>query len=75
MSIKSTYIVRRSNAIDMLKERRITIFEDDCMERIEHELNEAIDLETNEKFENYCVVFDDYQLTNYDRERCGWYEV
>jgi hypothetical protein len=52
MGIESTYRVSRKDAISMLQQKRIEVFESDSNERLEHELYEA----KESGFENYEVV-------------------
>lgn len=52
MGIESTYRVSRKDAIAMLQQKRIEVFESDSNERLSYELYEARESE----FENYEVV-------------------
>lgn len=52
MGIESTYRVSRKDAISMLQNKRIEVFESDSNERLGHELYNAKDSD----FENYEVV-------------------
>ena len=57
MGIESTYIIKRSDAIQMLKEKNCTVYQNDCVERLADMLydnRESI-------FENYRVIEDDYE--------------
>lgn len=68
MGIESTKIVKRSDAIDMLKHRSVEVFEDDCNDRLSlmlYENRESI-------FENYQVVDNDYKLCEYERFKVYW---
>lgn len=52
MSIETTHKVYRQDAINMLKQKRITVFDDDCNDRLAYLLYENRD----SKSENYDVV-------------------
>jgi hypothetical protein len=52
MGIESTYRVSRKDAIAMLQQKRIEVFESDSNERLSHELYRA----KESCFENYEVV-------------------
>lgn len=52
MSIESTYTISRSDAIEMLKRKNVTVFNDDSNDRLGHELYNVRESE----FENYEVV-------------------
>ena len=52
MSIETTYNINRWVAIENLRDKLITVFENDCNERIEYLLYKHRDSE----FENYSVV-------------------
>lgn len=68
MGIEGTYTVKRSDAIDMLKEKGCTVYENDCLERLAtmlYEHRESI-------FENYDVVEDDYEGNVWVRWKSYW---
>ena len=64
MSIETTMTVKRSNAIKMLRDKNLVVYDNDCEERLEdmlYEHRESI-------FENYCVVpDDDYVDSQYEK--------
>lgn len=54
MSIESTYTVKKSDALDMLRNKGVHVYDDDCNDRLAdllYENRESI-------FENYCVIND-----------------
>ncbi len=61
MSIESTYYVRKSNALKILNDKRILVFDNDCNERLSvmlYDIRDSI-------YENYIVVNDDFK-SGYD---------
>jgi hypothetical protein len=68
MGIESTHMVRRSDAILMLKIKRIQVFQNDCNERLEVLLYENKESDT----ENYWVCDDDYEGDQYERWKTCW---
>lgn len=72
MGIESTYRVSRKDAIAMLRQKRIEVFESDSNERLAYELYEAKESE----FENYEVVdFDEEKEPENDKWhlwKYGW---
>ena len=68
MGIESTFNVRRSDAIDMLKKKGCTVYWNDCLERLSdmlYEHRESI-------FENYCVMEDDVTDDEWSRWKYCW---
>lgn len=68
MGIESTMTVKRSDAIEMLKQKGCTVYENDCLERLAdmlYEHRESI-------FENYCVVEDAYEGDEWERWKSYW---
>ena len=68
MSIESTCLVKRSTAVSMLSELRITVYPNDCLERLADMLYEH----RMSIFENYQVVEDDYICDEYEGFKHGW---
>lgn len=69
MGIESTMTVKRSDAIEMLKQKNCTVYENDCLERLSdmlYEHRESI-------FENYLVVEDDHEDSEWgERWKSRW---
>ena len=68
MGIESTMTVKRADAIEMLKQKGCTVYENDCTERLAdmlYEHRESI-------FENYDVVENDYEGDKWERWKTYW---
>ena len=68
MGIESTMTVKRADAIEMLKQKGYTVYENDCTERLAdmlYEHRESI-------FENYDVVENDYEGDKWERWKTYW---
>lgn len=57
MSIESTYDVSRKDAIFMLERKGVTVFEDDCTQRLELLL-----------YENRESIYENYWVHEFDEE-------
>ncbi len=68
MGIESTKIVKKSDAIDMLSHRNVTVYSNDCNER----LSDLLYDNSENIFENYQVVDDDYVLGEFDKFKTCW---
>ncbi len=68
MGIESTKIVKKSDAVSMLKEKYVTVYDNDCIERLSDLLYEH----SGNIFENYQVVDDDYILGQFDKFKTYW---
>lgn len=68
MSIERTFTVKRSDAIDMLKYKKISFFEDDSNSRLANLLYLNRESET----ENYDVVDDVYVGKGYEHWKLTW---
>ncbi len=57
MSIETTYRIFRSNAIKMLEEKNVQVFESDSNERIALEL-----------YENRNSIYENYEVVDFDED-------
>lgn len=68
MSIESTYTVRRSNAIEMLREKGCIVYDNDCNER----LSDMLYSNRESIFENYHIVEDSFEEDKWERMKSYW---
>lgn len=57
MGIESTYRISRKDAISMLEQKRIDVFESDSNERIAHEIYNVKE-----------SIFENYEVVDFDQE-------
>ena len=68
MGIESTMTVKRIDALEMLKAKRCTVYENDCLERLSDLLYEHRESE----YENYIVVENNYKGRENERWKFYW---